>query len=314
MSFSSEVKEELSECVDSARHCRIAELAALLHGCGEFSDGSIRLRTENRYAAEAAEACLRKMYGNQVRTNRTDEEGKLPVFEVVLDDEKSSLLLMEAVRMEGAYPDGSFRDFVVDRSILRKNCCRKAYLRGAFLLAGSVSNPEKSYHLEVVCPDLEDAELILWIMRSIGFEARTVERQKHPVVYLKEGEQISDLLGCMGAPKGLMNFENVRIERDIAGTVNRRVNCETANLIRTVDASVRQIRDIEYLRDSGELERLPESLRETALLRLRMPDATLKELSLASIPPVGRSGMNHRLMRLSSLAERLRAEKEPMQR
>lgn len=310
MSFSGVVKEELSVCVDSARHCRIANLAALLHGCGEFSDGILRLRTENRYAAGSAEACLRKLYGGMARKAETDEEGKLPVYEVTLDDEKSSLLLMEAVRMEGAYPNGSFRDFVVDRSILRKTCCRKAYLRGAFLLSGSVSNPEKSYHLEIVCPDLEDADLILWIMNSIGFEAKTIVRQKHPVVYLKEGEQISDLLGCMGAPRALMNFENARIERDIAGTVNRRVNCETANLIRTVDASVRQIRDIEFLRDLGELDRLPENLRETALLRLSMPDATLKELSLASKPPVGKSGMNHRLMRLSSIAEKLREEKD----
>ena len=145
-------------------------------------------------------------------------------------------------------------------------------------------------------------------MQSLGFDPRVIGRQNHQVVYLKEGGQISDFLGAIGATNSLMKLENARIVRDIAGTVNRRVNCETANLMRTVDASVRQIRDIQYLKDRGELGKLPESLRAAAELRLKYPDATLRELSEASIPPVGKSGFNHRLMRLSSLAERLRSE------
>jgi len=308
MSFSGEVREELQSCVDNARHCRIAFLTAILHGCGQADQGRVKIRTENQYAAKAYEAVLSRTFSGMIRTETEESEGKVPVYLVILDDEKESLLLMEAVRMEGVYPDGSFRDYVVDRALLNKSCCRRAYLRGAFLLSGSVSNPEKSYHLEIVCPDMEDADLITWLLHSTGFEAKTVQRQKHQVVYLKEGEQISDLLGLMGAPGSLMKLENARIVRDIAGTVNRRVNCETANLMRTVDASVRQIKDIEYLRDHGGLEGLPDNLRSAAYLRLSMPDATLKELSEASDPHVGKSGINHRLMRLSELADKMRGQ------
>lgn len=308
MSFSGEVREELAGCTDTARHCRIAFLGAVLHSCGECTGGLVRIRTENRYAADACESCLeRTMPGSCERETETGE-GKLPVYCIRVKNHPDSLQLMEAVRMEGAYPDGSFRDFVVDRLLLQKMCCRKAYLRGIFLLTGSVSNPEKSYHLELVCPDLEEADLIVWLMQSLGFDPHVIGRQNHQVVYLKEGGQISDFLGAIGATNSLMKLENARIVRDIAGTVNRRVNCETANLMRTVDASVRQIRDIQYLKDRGELERLPESLKAAAELRLKLPDATLRELSEASVPPVGKSGINHRLMRLSRLAEKLRSE------
>ena len=307
MSFSGEVREELAGCTDAARHCRIAYICSLLHGCGRAENGIVKIRTENKAAADSFESCVRKTFGGNLVRDEETGEGKHPVYQVSLRDEPDSLKLAEAVRMEGAWPDQSFRDFVVARMLLQKICCRKAYLRGAFLLSGSVTNPEKSYHLEIVCPDLEEADLIVFLLSSLDFEPRVVERQKHQVVYLKEGEQISDLLGAMGAPRSMMKLENARIVRDIAGTVNRRVNCETANLMRTVDASVRQIRDIEYLRDHGTLDRLPDSLRSVALLRLRMPDATLRELSEAIEPPVGKSGINHRLMRLCSLADRLRA-------
>lgn len=311
MSFSGEAKEELSACEDSARHCQVAFLCAVLHGCGDMEDGLVRICTENRYAAKAASAVLARMFGNHVQCSEQAEAGRSPVFQVILNDRRDSLLLVEAIRMEGAYPDGSFRDYVVDRTLLRKTCCRKSYLRGVFLLSGSVSNPEKSYHMEIVCPDLEEADLVIWLLSSIGYEAKTVVRQKHPVVYLKEGEQISDILGLMGAPKSLMKLENARIVRDIAGSVNRRVNCETANLIRTVDASVRQIRDITFLKERGELEKLPEALKNAADLRLSLPDASLKELASKSSPPIGKSGMNHRLARLCSLAEELRGESGP---
>ena len=127
------------------------------------------------------------MPGSCERETETDE-GKLPVYCIRVKNRPDSLQLMEAVRMEGAYPDGSFRDFVVDRLLLQKLCCRKAYLRGIFLLTGSVSNPEKSYHLELVCPDLEEADLIVWLMQSLGFDPRVIGRQNHQVVYLKECE------------------------------------------------------------------------------------------------------------------------------
>lgn len=306
MSFSGEVRQELAGCMDPARHCRIAFLCSILHGCGRVREGRIVLQTENLLAADAFAECLKRTFAGRLRREETAEEGRLKTVTLCLEDQAESLKVMEAVRMTGAYPDGNFRDYVVDRVLLQKSCCRRAYLRGAFLLSGSVSNPEKAYHLELVCPDLEEADLLLWILSSLGCEARLVERQRRQVVYLKEGEAISDLLGTMGGTQSLLKLENARIVRDIAGTVNRRVNCETANLKRTVDASVRQMSDIAYLRDHGGLDRLPDQLRQVADLRLAMPDATLKELSEASQPRIGKSGVNHRLMKLSAMAEAMR--------
>lgn len=310
MSFSSDVRKELARHTDSARHCRIAFLAAMFHSCGECISGRMAIRTENELAAASAAGCLEKTVSCPVQVEADGGEGHGTVWTVTAAGRKEGLRLAEAMRMEGCLQTGSFRSGPVDRILLQKSCCRKAYLRGIFLLSGSVSNPEKSYHLEMVCPGMDDALLLQDLLHSIGFDAKIVERQKKQVVYLKEGEQISDLLGEMGAPNSLMRLENVRIVRDIAGSVNRRVNCETANLQKTVGASVRQIRDIEYLRDHMGLEHLPGPLQDVARLRLEMPDATLRELSEAINPPVGRSGINHRLNRLSSMAEKLRSGQE----
>lgn len=310
MSFSSEVRQELSERTDSARHCRIAFLAAVFHGCGMVLSGRMAIRTENESVFSAAVSCLQATVSCPVRTDSEGSEGHSLLHTAVVASAGESRRLAQAMKMEACLKEGSPRGMAVDRILLQKQCCRKAFLRGMFLLSGSVSNPEKSYHLEIVCPEEEEAQLVRELLLSLGFDAKTVQRQRKQVVYLKEGEQISDLLGEMGAPNSLMKLENVRIVRDIAGSVNRRVNCETANLQKTVDASVRQIRDIEYLRDHGEFEHLSPQLRSVAELRLQMPDATLRELSEAIDPPVGRSGINHRLHRLSEMAERLKEGEE----
>ncbi len=144
------------------------------------------------------------------------------------------------------------------------------------------------------------------VMNGFGLEAKTVTRKKHRVVYVKEGARIVDLLNMTGAHVALMNLENVRILKEMRNSVNRRVNCETANISKTVDAAVRQLKDIEYIRDTAGLSSLPDNLRETAALRLEYPDAPLKELGTYLSPPVGKSGVNHRLRRISEIAEQLR--------
>jgi hypothetical protein len=193
---------------------------------------------------------------------------------------------------------------------VQKSCCRRAFIRGAFLAAGSISNPEKSYHFEIVCASPERALQLQALIHTFGPDAKIVQRKKHYIVYIKEGAQIVDMLNIMEAHNSLMDLENIRIVRDMRNNVNRKVNCEAANINKTVNASVRQMEDIRYLQAEKRLDKLPANLADVAMLRLANPDATLKELGEMLDPPVGKSGVNHRLRKLSQLAEELRLNKE----
>ena len=187
---------------------------------------------------------------------------------------------------------------VMSRLVIQKECCKRAFLRGTFLAAGSISDPEKGYHLEIVCSTMERAD------------ARIVTRKKNQVVYLKEVSQIVDFLGVVEAGIALMNLENIRIRKEISNNINRKVNCETANIGKTVSAAVKQIEDIRYIETHVGFSQLTEELEETAVCRLRYPEATLKELGEMMNPPVGKSGVNHRLRKLGRIADELRGNKE----
>lgn len=184
----------------------------------------------------------------------------------------------------------------------RKDCCARAFIRGAFLAAGTISDPAGSYHFEITCPDEERAIGLLSLLESCGLDPKEMRRKNSLVVYIKEGRQIEDLLTMMGAPVAMMSFENARILKEVRGGVNRRVNCETGNINKTVTAGLRQVRAIQILEDRGILQGLPENLRETARLRLDNPDATIGELGEMFVPPVSKSGVNHRLRKLCALA------------
>lgn len=194
----------------------------------------------------------------------------------------------------------------VDESLLQKSCCVRAYIREAFLAAGSISDPEKGYHFEVVTSSENKALQLVSKLELFGIEAKTIERKGHIVVYIKEGSQIVDALNVMEAHNALMDLENVRILKEVRNSVNRQVNCETANINKTVNAAVKQIEDIQYIQETVGLGELPLQLRETAMLRLEYPEAPLKELGNLMNPPVGKSGVNHRLRKLSQIAEELR--------
>ena len=194
--------------------------------------------------------------------------------------------------------------------MLERDCCKRAYIRGAFLASGSVSDPQKSYHLEIVCQQKERAEVIRQVMRDLDMDARIVTRKKNDVVYLKEGEQILSFLASIGATQHLFAMENVRILKEMRNNLNRQVNCETANLNKTVSAAVRQMEDIRYIECCGEFKNLPDNLRSMAEIRLEYPDASLKELGELLTPPVGKSGVNHRLRKLSEIADKLRRTRQ----
>jgi len=195
---------------------------------------------------------------------------------------------------------------VVKNLIIQNSCCRRAFVRGAFLAAGSLSDPEKFYHFEIVCSSEEKAEQLREIIGTFSIEAKIVVRKKYYVVYIKEGSQIVEILNVMEAPLALMELENIRILKEMRNSVNRQVNCETANINKTVSAAVKQVEDITYLRDMIGFENMPDNLVEAAYARLDHPDATLKELGESLTPPVGKSGINHRLRKLSEMAESLR--------
>ena len=186
----------------------------------------------------------------------------------------------------------------------------KGLIRDAFLQSGSISDPEKFYHLEIVFTSYDDAQTIKKLIDGFGLDGKIVERKGHYVVYLKEGAQIADMLRIMEAPMALMEFENIRIVKEMRNSINRQVNCEAANLGKTISAAVKQVEDIKFICSKVGLDNLPESLAETAKKRLEYPEATLKELGELMDPPLGKSGVNHRLKRLSELAEDLRSHKE----
>lgn len=288
MSFSAEVKEELTRHISSARHCQIAELAALMHFGGQFGqdgDGGLIIgyQTENQ-------AVLRKVFTLWKKTYNID------TVMALYGEEKESIL-------------AKFGDLSdpVNPLLIKNPCCKRAFLRGAYLCTGSMSDPEKSYHLEFVCIRLAQAMQLQEILADFDIEAKIVRRKKYYVVYIKEGSGIVELLGIMGAHVSLMKFENLRIFKEMRNSINRRVNCEAANITKTVNASTKQIADIELIRDVCGFMSLPDNLRQMAEVRLEHPDATLKELGELLSPPVGKSGVNHRLRKLSELAEKIRA-------
>ena len=194
----------------------------------------------------------------------------------------------------------------VKNAMVQAVCCKRAYIRGAFITAGSMSDPGKSYHFEIVCNTLEEAEYLRSLICVFELDGKIVERKRNYVVYLKEGSQIVDILNVMEAHVALLEFENIRIMKDMRNSVNRKVNCETANINKTVSAAVRQMEDIKYIRDTVGFDKLPEGLKDVALTRLAYPDATLKELGGLLASPVGKSGVNHRLRKLSEIAVKLR--------
>ena len=178
------------------------------------------------------------------------------------------------------------------------------------MASGSMSHPEKSYHIEFVCAARVQAEQIREMMHSFDLEAKVILRKKSYVVYIKEGSQIVDLLNVMEAPISLMEMENVRILKEMRNSVNRKVNCETANINKTVSAASKQSEDIRLIQKNMGLDNLPEGLQEIAELRLAYPDASLKELGDLLSEPLGKSGVNHRLRKLSAIAEDLKRSKE----
>ena len=393
MSFSGMVKEELSRQIGLARHCKMAELAAILCSCGKMEcfsgDSKLKIQTENEAVARKCFTLLQKTFNIETKifVRENSHLKRVKVYTIEITDPEEIQVIFQALRLvtnsidqgtlvlsdmlvvqqncckrafiRGAFlASGSISDpekgyhfeirfpdnpdlkrvkvytieitdpeeiqvifqalrlvtnsidqgtlVLSDMLVVQQNCCKRAFIRGAFLASGSISDPEKGYHFEIVCSDAKRAEQLQTIIRSFSVDAKIVQRKKSHVVYVKEGAQIVDMLAVMEANVALMDLENIRILKEMRNSVNRKVNCETANINKTVNAAVKQMEDIKLVRQKIGFEQLNEGLAQVAELRMQYPEATLKELGMMLSPQVGKSGVNHRLRKLSAMADELR--------
>ncbi|OCA89187.1 DNA-binding protein WhiA [Bacillus wudalianchiensis] len=294
--------------------CAKAELSALIRMNGSLSFSNrllvVNIQTENAAIARRIYVLLKKNYEVEVELLvRKKMRLKKNNIYIVRLKERAREILEDLAIIENSF------SFVhnISSSLIEKKCCRRSYLRGAFLAGGSVNNPEtSSYHLEIFSLYKEHNDALCELMNSFDLNSKTLERKKGFITYLKEAEKITEFLNVVGAHSALLRFEDVRIVRDMRNSVNRLVNCETANLNKTIGAALRQVENIRFIEASVGLDILPDKLREIAELRVAHQDVTLKELcEMVSGSAISKSGINHRLRKIDEIAEKLRAS-EPI--
>ncbi|WP_108671584.1 DNA-binding protein WhiA [Peribacillus acanthi] len=309
MSFASEMKKELTT-LEVKDCCTKAELASMIRMNGSLSFSNRKLiidvQTENAAIARRIYTLLKRNYEVSVELLvRKKMKLKKNNIYIVRLAEKAQELLMD-LKILG---EGFTIIHDISEEIIHKKCCKRSYLRGAFLAGGSINNPEtSSYHFEIFSLYKEHNDALCELMNTFDLKSKTLERKKGFITYLKEAEKIAEFLRIVGAHNSLMRFEDVRIVRDMRNSVNRLVNCETANLNKTIGASLRQVENIRYIDKTVGLGILPDKLREIAELRVQYQDVTLKELGeMVSGGTVSKSGINHRLRKIDEIAERIRA-------
>jgi len=314
MSFSTKVKDELVRHTGEGRHCKIAEIAAIINICGKvrIANGelSIKVQTENPAVARKYFTILKKTFNINVEIliRRNRQLKKNYVYTVFITDHNDTMKVLKATHILIEHNGRLTINHHISALIVASTCCKRAYIRGAFIAGGSLSDPEKTYHLEFVNAYEVHSKDLVKLINSFELDAKVIQRKKYHVVYLKEGRQIVDLLNIMEAHLALMELENLRILKEMRNNVNRIVNCETANISKTVQAAVKQHEDIMLIEEKMGLHQLSESLEAVARLRMEHRDASLKELGAMLDPPVGKSGVNHRLRKISAIADRLRGQ------
>jgi DNA-binding protein WhiA len=307
MSFAAQTKKELT-LIESDLCCEKAELSALIRMNGSVSVSSrkiiLDISTENAAIARRIYSLIKKRFDvhTELLVRKKMRLKKNNVYIVRIPTKVQEILSELRIVSEGfMFNQG------IDKDMIRKPCCKRSYLRGAFLAGGSVNNPEgSSYHLEISTMYEEHCQALVELANRFHLNARCIERKKGFIFYMKEGEKIIELLSIIGAHQALFKFEDVRIMRDMRNSVNRIVNCETANLNKTIGAAIRQIENIKFLQREVGLESLPDRLREVAEVRLLHPDMNLTEVGEMLKGKVSKSGVNHRLRKIDELAEKLR--------
>ena len=313
MSFSIKVKNELANHISNATHCRIAELAALISMCGsviidENNNYKIRIKTETQPTAEKIKKLLWKTFKVDVdistRENAYSKVGR--TYTLLVGDHQQALKILQATKLINENNEIGENFSITNNIVIMKDCCKRVFIRGAFMAAGSISDPNKSYHFEIKCNSEKKAKQLIELLENYNIDGKMVARKGGYVVYIKEGEGIVDVLNVMEAHVSLMEMENVRILKGMSNYYNRQVNCETANIKKTVATSVRQIDDIDFIIQNKGIDYLPEKLQDIAWVRKENPDASLQELGEMLDPPLGKSGVNHRLRKICQIAQELR--------
>jgi DNA-binding protein WhiA len=307
MSFAAQTKKELT-LIESDACCENTELSALIRMNGAVQVSSQRvvldISTENAAIARRIYTLIKKTFNihTELLVRKKMRLKKNNVYIVRIPNQVQEVLSALHIVSEGFQFTAR-----IDKSMIKNNCCKRAYLRGAFLAGGSVNNPEgSSYHLEIASMYEEHCKSLVQLANRFDLNARCIERKKGFVFYIKEGEKIIEFLSLIGAHQALLRFEDVRIMKDMRNSVNRIVNCETANLNKTIGAAVRQLDNIRLIQREIGLENLPEKLRVVAEIRLQHPDVNLQEVGDLLNGVVSKSGVNHRLRKIDELADKLR--------
>lgn len=310
MSFAAQTKKELTSISDKPC-CERAELTALVQHCGRINTDTepvaLELATEHAAIARRMYRLLKAEtgYNLEVLVQRKMRLKKNNVYIIRLRNNVFTILDQLYIAR-----DSTDISSCIPHDILKSTCCKKAYLRGAFLASGSLNDPDShSYHLEIYCKSVVNADELLRVFTSFHLHAKKTQRKKGFIVYLKEGDKIVEFLGLVGAHQALLHFEEVRIVKEMRNQVNRLVNCETANLNKTILAAVRQLDNIRLIEKVLGFEQLPIKLRVVAEKRLQYPDITLQELCEVLPDKVSKSGLNHRLRKLDSIAQKIRADR-----
>lgn len=315
MSFASDVRGELARMPHQDICCARSELVAAL-----LASGGISYRGRNKYALSitAADApvvrryfaMLKQFWGiiGQISTISTDALNGQKRYRLEIPDENALELLGELGLLDANALFGVRH--TPDAQTVRFACCKKSFVRAAFMMCGAVNNPEKDYHWEIAAPTDEFASFVIEMMKYFEIQVKKACRKAKYVVYLKKAEEISNMLTLLGAGSAVLIYENVRIKKDVSNHVNRQMNCDQSNINRVVDAAEAQIRDIQYIDHELGLKKLPKSLREMAEVRVNNPATSLSGLGELLNPPIGKSGVNARLRKIGEIAEKLRSGEE----
>lgn len=302
ISFSMLVKNELVKNIPPQRHCRIAELSVLIASYCTISGNSLLFKSDNEKIAQKYFTLLKKTFN--ICADAFENKG---FFAVEVKNQNDIVIILQAVKIFNAHLEVQNHEGIVPNVLIKNECCRRSFVKTAFLCYGTISDPTKGAHLEYVFYKEAWANQLIEVLKTMDISAKlSIRKNKRYVVYVKEREDVGDFLRMTEASVAIMEFENTMIKREIANNQNRINNCDVANSGKQIEASQKQLDDIEYLNECIGLSNLPDTLRSVAEARLENPDVGLKELGELMKPPLGKSGVNHRLRKISEMAQKHR--------
>lgn len=316
MSFSATVKSELAKIIPEDMDAQVAELSALLRTTGALrivgpNKLAFSVSTENLSVARKIFTLIKNIFqtSTEIRINEFKSPKKTNIYYLNISNEQGANEILERLNIIEWGDDGLHLIENISKNLVSKKESKKAYLRGTFLGCGSISNPQKQYHLEFSITDVNFAQKFAKMLAFYDIYAKIIERKKMQVVYVKNSEKIVDLLNLMGAHSALLHVENIKAQKQLSNDLHRKVNCETANFQKTYDTAQRQIEIIKFIKKKKGINSLPENLQEIANLRLKYKEITLQELGQKMSKPLGKSGVNYRLKKIEEIGMDLKEQK-----